>query len=296
MNDSTLVDVMTNASPFAVAVVAVVYIIHMVFAFIRQRSKDNSLSRIEQRLAEDHDMLLEHVADSQHSSRSMEKLAESQTTLLTKIAQELVSLNAATTGSVISIDNAKNIIHYQWNWCRDETARLICNSIQNNHFRGRESIVARRVYSAWRKASITALQSVDRFEGLSYPYRRLYLIHAPLVWDVIWSWAVPLYHQRFERGSPDTEELADLYERICRLFDQAIAYYFELVEDIDTGELYNDTREDPPMPVVSEDDAYTARMSEALRDYCVGEGTRGTSVGALGTLKSRMRAVYTQPE
>lgn len=296
MDSFSIADVFMNASPFVVLVAAIVYIVRLVFSFLAQRNEDNRLRRIEDQVSGDHSVLIQHTIESNQASSAMEKLLESQTALLCKIAQELVSLNAATTGSVISIDNAKNIIHYQWNWCRDETARLICNSIQNNHFRNRESIVARRVYAAWRKASITALHSVERFEGLRYPYRRLYLVHAPILWDIIWGWAVPLYHRRNEQGTIDADAAADLHERIVRLFDQAIAYYFELVEDIDTGELYNDSGQaDPPLPGVSEGEECTTEMADLLRDYKVGEGSRSTSTRALGTLRHRMRDAYARP-
>lgn len=207
-----------------------------------------------------------------------------QVEVLVQIHEQLVQLNASH-ATVIGPDNAKRIIQYQWAWCRDETARLITNSVRNNGFKNREDMVARKVYEFWRKAAESSLQSLLRLEGLQYPYKHLFTSHLAVAWSQIWAWAVPLYHH----SHTDTNfepRLSDLEGRVKTLFDQIIFHHYSLVEDIDHGLFYAESRAPKDITVVNDLHA-PLEMGNLLRTFVPGETDRLQPSADLRTLLAK---------
>jgi len=188
---------------------------------------------------------------------------DSQTVVLREIHKQLVSLNAGLNGSVINQENTKLIIGYQWNWCRDETVRVILRSIRDNHFKGNETVVARNVYRGWNKAAKDALASLQKIDGLKYPYNPLFLRHVDFIWLCAWDWAIPLYYDK--RTSAFEDKLADVAGRLSDLFDLVHVTHVDVAEDVAAGALY---REDHPIDTtVIFDENAALRMGTKLRDY-----------------------------
>ena len=288
MDVAQLAEVLTQASPWAVLAITTIVIVRMTFQYLENRGKTDELGAIKA-AAEGAEKHSDAARASAEESKAMltSALAVSDVAqrdmlgLLRKMTQELINLNANQPGSKISTENSKVIIETQWAWCRDESARLLINSIRNNHFKGSEGLVARKVRRAWQIAAKNAKQSVSRFSGLSYPYEELFDEHIQSVWRHAWIWAVPLYH----RDAVDMESsLADLHDRVRSLFDSLLIAFFRNVEDIDKGILYA-----PPGDVTA-DGAYRNTNSEPnlhsatepnlvddmialLTDYKVGTGS-----------------------
>jgi hypothetical protein len=166
------------------------------------------------------------------------------TEILGSIHRELIRLNAAQPGKTIGHENAKKIILYQWNWCRDETSRLLINSIINNHYHGNENETARKVLGAWKDAARDAYRSITSLDGISYPVEPLFKEQIRHIWTKIWELAVPVYHRysgRAIEGRPAFEELS---AKINEIFDQVYDVYTAEVEDIDNGLLYRPSDRD----------------------------------------------------
>jgi len=192
-----------------------------------------------------------------------------EVSVLEKIHRQLVTLNAAT-ASAVSPDNAKVIIEQNWNWCRDETARVITGSIRNNHFKGNEERVARSVYKALLKACADSMASITKIEGIKYPYHHLYTHHIKLIWEILWDWALPIYH-----GSHTDQfdaSLKDLNDRIYALFDQVLMLHIEIVEDIDSGLYYDETQTTRQTSIPS-DLTIPAKMAVKLTNYSPDAGS-----------------------
>lgn len=198
-----------------------------------------------------------------HENKAEHRFTQ-QVDVLVQIHEQLVRLNA-TNATVINTDNAKRIIQYQWAWAKEETSRLLVNSIRNNSFRGREDIVARKVYDFWRKAAENSLESLLRLEGLRYPYKHLYTSHLATAWSLIWSWAVPVYHSAHDDSTFELR-LTDLESRVKTLFDQVLATHYSLVEDIDHGLIYTDEKAQKDIHVVNDPQA-AHDMSQLLKTF-----------------------------
>jgi hypothetical protein len=202
-------------------------------------------------------------ADLARHVQTEDATRDAQTEVLREIHKQLVSLNAGLTGSVVNQENAKLIIGYQWNWCRDETIRVVLRSIKDNHFRGNESVVARHVYRGWNKAASDALASLERIDGLKYPFSPLFLRHVDYIWTVAWLWGVPLYYET--RNHTFDNKLADLGNRISDLFDLVYATHIDVVEDVAYGAVYRDDH--PARSSVVYDETAALRMGDQLRKY-----------------------------
>lgn len=228
MDIAQLAEILTNASPWAVLAITIIVVVHLTFRYLEGKRKQSEIGQLHEEMREAHKMLTGLTTASD--------LTQQETVgFLRKIAQELVNLNANQPGSRISNENAKMIIENQWAWCRDETARLLVNSILNNNFRGSETLVARKVQRAWHIAAKNSKQSLDRLSGMNYPFEPLFDQHIQIVWERSWEWAIPLYH----RDTPNLDEaVRDLQERVRGVFDDVLRAYFRHVEDIDKGALY----------------------------------------------------------
>lgn len=285
MNYVEILSALRDLSPFALVVIGLLAGFGM---WLRHRERTQERTEHAQLLdlAKDAHESLDTVQSMLTSSiAKSEEVTRQELQLLGKIAQELVNLNASAPGSVISTENAKHIISYQWNWCRDETIRLLLNSIENNHFRQNESLVARKVMRAWQQAAGSAKESVRNLSGLQYPYEQLFEEHIELVWTRAWAWALPLYHGEFRDKQ---QAMEDLRERIKSLFADILHNYYQLVEDIDNGTLYAD----PAVGDASRFDRTASEiqlgvdqqlsvvddMARALREYQHGSGSGGYDV------------------
>ncbi len=221
---------------------------------------DTKIINVENKVEALHSTLSHHVKNEDYAR-------DEQTVVLREIHKQLVGLNAGLTGSVINQENAKLIISYQWNWCRDETIRVALRSIKDNHFRGNEAVVARNVYRGWNKASKDALDSLQKIQGIKYPYGTLFLRHIDFIGANIWNWCVPLYYEK--RAGNFDDKLTDLASRITALFDLVHSIHIDVAEDVAFGALYRE--EHPVKAEVIFDEATATRMGERLRNYASDE-------------------------
>jgi len=232
-------------------------------AALTKELQDVSMQQIEMR----HEFM-EHVhadhADQQTSHAALHKLvklAEDQVAMQNRLVNEIIQLNAG--DGVISTENAKLLIAQQWAWCRNETHRIIINSVNNNHFAGNEERVARIISRAWHKAAMNAQESLDAYEGLKYPYLGLFKKLLPEIWRRAWKLAIPLYH-RDHATLEFKEDRVDLEAEVHRLFEEAEKAHFAGVEDIETGELYTTA---PGDLALGDDSQTTEYMSSLLKAY-----------------------------
>ena len=278
MDLSNFLPLLQSFSPWlAAALLALSMLLHH---FRKSREQTQAQQALDACL-EVRSMLTLHDSQATLKTENHDKACARQTSILEKIAQELVNLNAAQPGRVVSNENAKLIIRYQWNWCRDETARLIANSVVNNHFSGNEALVSRRLLKAWKQAAKESSDSVDRIEGMRYPHKPLFERHIVPLWKLIWEWALPLYHRDCQNLSLAVEDLQD---RVRTLFDDAIRLYFIEVEDIDHGALYSrpssstatpvtGSRSEPGVKINEEEWTFANSMGEQLKSYKAGLGS-----------------------
>jgi len=273
-----------DASPWLVLACAGLGALYMVLQHRRKMRERSPVDEVRDIAVAIHDqceesaeMLATHIASSAES----EKVADQQTSLLSKIAHELMSMNASVAGRVVNMDNAKAIIAAQWNTCRNETIRLIVNSLRNNHFTGNEKLVTRKVYRAWRQASKSARSVIDILTGFEYPYRELFDKQIMTAWECIWGWALPIY---YDSVSSREDAISDLEGRARMLFDDILTNYSTFIEDIDEGAIYapheessSDIRQrSEPMIVVDGDLAeFSQAMIVSMEDWEPGKSSGG---------------------
>lgn len=252
-----------EASPWAVLIGAIVVIVRMYFTHREKMREEGTTAETHELVHELHTMM---TVSAQVGRQSLQ--------LLGKIAQELVSFNASQSGEVVSIENSKIMIENQWNWVRDETARIICNSVENNNFAGNETMVARRARHAWKHAAANPRRILNRIKGMQYPHDSLFEHHLPFIWESVWEWAVPLYHRDLGSATLD-DALDDLKARTMNLFDDVIRTYFEMTEDIDRGQLYSSPSDggmnvrisQAEMAIQEDELKAVSEMVEQLRQY-----------------------------
>jgi len=279
----TIVEAVKGYSPLALLLILIVVVI---FRWFASRDKQTEAEAEKHLIAQIDTAVVNTIALQQVVAKSVEgqknmigvlsSLSEAndvrfaqEVSVLEKIHRQLVTLNAVT-ASAVSPANAKVIIEQNWNWCRDETARVITGSIRNNHFKGNEERVARSVYKALLKACTDSMASITKIEGIKYPYHHLYTHHIKLIWEMLWDWALPVYH-----GPHDTQldaSLKDLTERIVAIFDQVLVLHIEIVEDIDSG-LYYDETQTTRQTSISSDLTIPAKMALKLINYTTDTGT-----------------------
>jgi len=235
------------------------------------------INTIESRVLDTCDQFRQHYADTDAHNRDFTaKLTESNDrfkemiTVLKKMHQELVGLNSSQPGKVINPENARLIIQYQWNWCRDECIRLLRTSIERNGIKSREDVVALRIFKAWKVAAKRAADSLTRFQGLQYQFTSLFDTYLGAAWQQCWAMALPLYHRV---GISNEEQLEgalgylDEQARVC--FERILEDYFFKAEDLDNGSVYGGKRatsdEIPPVP--ESELKLLAFMSDSLRNF-----------------------------
>ncbi len=238
-----IVNALKGASPWLVVVGGMLAGLWMLLNH-RTKAKDRHdldelrdiIVAIHDECAENKEMLAAHIAASTEHSGIFREAVNTQTSLLTRMVSELSSMNAIATGRELTLDTAKIIIQTQWEACRDETIRLLLNSIENNHFKDNEKLVARKVYRAWKQAAEKAQQVVAAHPGMSYPYVPLFEMHVSRAWERAWEWSLPIYHRDV---GDRADALDDLVSRVKALFSEILKSYYGVVEDIDRGTLYS---------------------------------------------------------
>lgn len=281
-----ILTIFRDASPWVVLAGTVLGLVYLIIRHREKMSGNAYETAAHRQIEEIHSMLTTHCTEVATTLTGNSSASQQELALLNKIAAELINLNARTSTNYISPENSKLIILNQWTWCGSETAKLICNSISNNHFKGNEDLTARKVYRAWRKAAKDAQISITNFSGLKYPFRNLFDQYLPKIWAEIWQWALPLYHaqskvravsDKFERTrqvEAFNERLQDLAERVEAVFAQIIEAHFRTAEDLDVGEVYACSEEAYPANTtsnpeiqVAEDEEHIARAAAALRSF-----------------------------
>jgi hypothetical protein len=311
MDLNQLTEGLKSLSPFVAVLVLIGALAFRWFDYREKKLTSGEEAEKERRSQEDHDNILAlcDIGRQTTSKQSdMEKLLrdhgeaadlrfQQEMEVFKQILRQLISLNASSTGG-LSMDNAKLIVQYQWNWCRDETSRVIQNSIRNNHFRGDEERVARSVYRAWNHAANDSLTSVGRLRGVTYPYQGLYAHHVALIWDLVWEWAIPVYHTSRKNEEAFEDALRDLDGVIRSLFDQVFATHVMLVEDVDAGVLYDHVAGDALQVnaanlSVPNDITKPMTMAQSLATYSeAGSSISSAHLLTPATLKERMASWF----
>jgi hypothetical protein len=301
MDLTQIAETLKSLSPFMAILVLVGALAFRWFEYREKKDAAQAEADASKRSQEDHDNLLElmqKVEDTAEGQKTVQGLLvthsdsadlrfQQELDIFKQILRQLISLNATATDG-ISTDNAKLIVQYQWNWCRNETSRVIQNSIRNNHFRGDEERVARSVFRAWHRAAVESLSSVMRLRGVTYPYQALYTHHITLIWELVWDWAVAVYYTSRDSDAELEASLKDLDGLISSLFDQVFETHVELVEDVDAGALYDDSRDSRPT-VVPNDITRPAAMAYKLSSYKASEHAGDATVHFMSPIVLRER-------
>jgi hypothetical protein len=288
MNLEQILKILDGASPWALGVLGIIVVLYLFFKHREKMAKEGTENANRQKLTRLEEMLSTHIGNVNGVLDNFKQRSDSELTFLEKMTQELVKMGASLSGEFIGTDNAKRIITYQWSWCRDQTARLLQNSIDTNNFFGNEEVVVRRLRRAWKKVADESQESIRRIKGLKYPFTALYEIHIPMIWEKIWEWAVPIYHSMNRHGVGSRETARDLQERIVALFDHVLATYFEMTEDIQGGAYYEpeDPRRTSGAIPYEDHDRVESRMISGLRDYDI---TNPTAAADLEDIPNEMK-------
>lgn len=282
MDLAQLAEMLKSLSPYIATLVLIGALVYRWFDYREKKDVADGEQAAEVQRQEDHDNLLEVVRLSKETAEGQKHVQtlfaahndsadlrfQQEVDIFKQILRQLIALNATATDG-ISTDNAKLIVQYQWNWCRNETSRVIQNSIRNNHFRGEEDRVARSVFRAWHRAAADSLSSVTRLKGVTYPYQSLYTHHITMAWDRSWEWAVAVYYSAHARRTETELEAAlkDLDVMITSLFDQIFDTHVSIVEDVDIGVLYDDGSRDSRPVTVPNDITRPTEMALKLASY-----------------------------
>jgi len=292
-----ILTILRDASPWLVGATAIVVLVVVISKHREKMAKSVVDNHVFQLVQEIHEMLSTHCTEVTDALTGSKNASNQELGLLSKIASELVTLNARSSGEYISNENAKLIIRTQWAWCASETAKLLCNSIGNNNFRGNEELITRRLFRAWGKAAQAAQVSIKNFRGIKYPHERLFQEELPQIYQRIWGWAVPLYHAKRQSPTPAEEYtfkevLDDLAERVINLFNKTIDAYFQVAEDIDVGDIYAD--EDPYAGAISgevlvADDTSADTAAQVLRKFQEDEGSGQYEIQTVDDIAETMK-------
>lgn len=276
MDLQTILGWLKDASPWAVlggTILAALWIILTHREKIREQSFDEQQAKavegLKAAVISQGNVLTGMVATQTQLLQEQGKLTVS----IEQLCQQLVTLNAMRDGQFVGVENTRMIILYQWNWCRDETWRILQMSIDRNHIAGRETVVAGQVARAWRKAAQEARTSLDQLKGMSADYTGLFSSKTlTTIWDVIWRRALPIYFKDFPPGSGTEEDhRSELQELVKSLFDNAydefIACQYE--EHVQTGSTSRE-KSNPAIPINAEDMRLAENMVNGMRMYTPG--------------------------
>ncbi len=212
-----------NASPFVIAVLAIIYVIDRYLKYKEASFKSDhesalteSINAVSVKVDRTNDSLAGHIKDSvimNANLLSVMKGVEAQMTI------------TGSDGKIMSLKDQHMVIEHQWAWCRDSCYKVLESSIRSNNIKANEKAVTRKVFSNLRIATTDAQESLNRLEGVSYNYGPLFTEVAPRLWSEIFKWAVPIYHKDHP-GMTLEEALSDLNLRITELFARTLRAYF----------------------------------------------------------------------
>ncbi len=224
--------------------------------------------------------LRDHTTEDQRMIQGLHATNMSIAQGMKQIVGQLISLNAATAGKTMSPSNSRTVIQYQWNWCRDETIKILMTSIERNHIEGREQAVAIQVFRAWKRAAGETKASIERVEGLAYdPHMLLNSTTLNKIWNMVWAKALPIYFKDFPIGSGSIDDhKTELIESIKNLFDQAFEEFVACLYEADHGTTSRTDRSDSNIAVNSEDLDAVAQMVKDMRGYRPGSGAHHAAI------------------
>ncbi len=213
---SSILAALKGASPWVVLAGTVLTALWIILAHREKTREQTDANKNAVALRSLQSVITDHIAKETKDQVGL-------STSLDQLTQQLMTLNASREGTYVSVENTRMIILYQWNWCRDETSRILLTSIDRNHIQGREAVVASQVARAWRKTAQEARTSLDQLKGLSADYTGLFSPQTlTAVWDATWRRAMPIYFKDFPIGSgTEDDHRSELNELVKSLFDNA---------------------------------------------------------------------------
>lgn len=273
---SEILRMLTNASPFVVAIFAVMWLVNRILQFIgefRGDPKFDNLNKGIERLASIMSTQGENAAKAykDESKKITEALKDLEAATISHslVHERCAFVNqqqGATQKEVLSLRIQRTMIQYQWNWCRDTFYSIITQSIQNNGIIGNEEGVSLRVTTALLRAADDSRKSIEQLGGIdSYHYAALFDHDVPRIMHELWHRSVPIYHRNIT-GSLK-EAIEDLGLWIKQIFKDSFDGRILTQEDPDTGRIY--TR-------ISSEDRIESRglyeeLSDALKTYNLSE-------------------------
>jgi len=299
MDMAELGALLKNSPPIVVVVIGLIVMLNAVLNYFDRRSAKREDSLLRKQVEDTHTLALTHNAKA-------DMVATKSLEVFENISHQLTVLSSTMSGQVMALPDAKSTIRYQWSWCRDETARLIINSIHNNKFKGREAVVARIVQRAWAAAAYRAKESLDALKTLKYPYQILFEKHINILWHDVWDAAVPLYHRDIPNGMGNlADALEGLRDMVVTSFDLLLEEYFTMSEDVENGSVYgahvrevgNTTRymrSTSEMSYATELEHQTEAMTAALVNYKKGGSPSGNDHGRSAVKTAMLRQLETE--
>lgn len=229
MDLASILPAIEKVSPLALLIVVCGWSLHRVFTFIESRYESKEAEKEamrqvahEKATREIHTSLVAHTTtEDERSNRMIELLAQMEAHLVIM----------ATKGSgTMSRRTQRQVINYQFKWCRDEMLRHALQSIRRNNVKAAEDAVVTKVLSGWRSAVKDARQSIENLEGITVSYGDLFDRTLPEAFDTIWEWMVPIYGMH---GSLLDANLESLTLKVKQLFDELWSTYVTLQVDTD---------------------------------------------------------------
>jgi len=245
-----------KASPLALAILVIAWLVHRVLGFIESRNTSRADQEAANRQTAHEKMSVEisktlaaHVAqEDERMQRSIE--------ILSQMESHLLVISSSQTG-MMPKRTQRLIVTYQWKWCRDEVIRIALNSIRRNGIKNAEEAIVTRLLSAWRGAAKDAKESLSRLEGVTISYDSLFDSLLSLATN-IWDWMLPLYSMKGAEMDTNIEGFA---LKVRDLFDQVLDSHMnaQVEAEADTDEaLRNRTGEFPLTSMIQ-------RMADSLR-------------------------------
>jgi hypothetical protein len=260
MDISSVLPVMAGLSPYVATLACVVILVYLV---IQYRLKRQEAAK-ESAEAEKYDYLTKLMADHDNGAKVRHEVA---TEFYAKMLRELQTISAAQTGTLNS-GESKIIIRNQFMYAREELLKVARASIARNHFRGRESHVAGKVYRAWFQSAKKSFESIAQFKSVKYPFAPLYSHILPQIWHVAWDILIPTYYFNSSDLKPSPSDVDAKFEdcsnSICMMWDSVLNLYIEACEDPEHGLVYSGVTLNTAL---IEDPAVAEAMATRMKDY-----------------------------
>lgn len=244
------------------------------------------------------DQLQLHTAEDQRMIQTLNQTNLKIVDGIEQVVRQLMSLNSMAAGHTVSPANSRTFLQYQWNWCRDETIKILITSIERNHIDGRETAVASQVFRAWKRTAADTKASIEKFEGLAYdPELLINQTTLNKIWGTSWAMALPIYLKDFAAGSGSLEDhKTELIENMKSLFDQIFSEFVACLYEADHGDSRSD-RSSASLMVTTEDMNAVQQMVEDMRGYKSASGKHEVPYALLATKESdRLTKVKPKPK